>query len=68
MHFQDVQDFVVREFEQHLDKSLLTKAGMELGNLGEGKVHRSQAVWDATMLTFKDKDIQPKAGADQAEL
>eukprot|EP00435_Cladocopium_sp_Y103_P017664 s3127_g4.t1 len=43
VHFQDVQDFVVREFEQHLDKSLLTKA-----------------VWDATMLTFKDRDIQPK--------
>lgn len=43
VHFQDVQDFVVREFEQRLDKSLLTKA-----------------VWDATMLTFKDRDIQPK--------
>mmetsp|Transcript_32182 Transcript_32182/g.74214 ORF Transcript_32182/g.74214 Transcript_32182/m.74214 type:complete len:436 (+) Transcript_32182:32-1339(+) len=25
-HYQDVQDFVVREFELHLDKTLLTKA------------------------------------------
>jgi hypothetical protein len=30
VHFQDVQDFVVREFEQHLDKSLLTKVGCKI--------------------------------------
>ena len=35
VHFQDVQDFVVREFEQHLDKSLLTKVGLQnLAQLG----------------------------------
>jgi len=43
VHFQDVQDYVMREFEQYLDKSLLTKA-----------------VWDATMLTFKDDAVRPK--------
>ena len=30
VHFQDVQDFVVREFEQRLDKSLLTKVGCKI--------------------------------------
>lgn len=33
VHFQDVQDFVVAEFERHLDGCMLSKARLSLSQL-----------------------------------
>ena len=60
-HFED---YVVREFESHLDKTLLTKA--EIGDITTWRdmdrhLVASEGVWDAIALTFHDEAIRAKA-------
>jgi len=73
VHFADVQDFVMQEFESHLDKSLLTKAMWEAiqatfsDDIVRGKVYKAVCNTYYTVLDELLEDSRPLDEARKVE-